>query len=693
MWQRLGLDRFTLQWLCILAFCLLCIALKPYWGFLAAYPAEWQLPLAETLNAGMQWFLSAFDGLFKRIFRGIAWFLGFPVNGMSDFLKWVPWPVLMALVVVVAHRASGWSLAIFTFLAMVYMLVIGHWDKSMNSLALVALSVPLAVMIGFVLGVLGFYSPRSERFIMPLLDLLQTIPAFSYLIPIIILFGFGPVVGLIASILFAVAPMVRNTIVGLRAVPPEVIESGQMSGTTPFQLFFQVRVPSALKQILLGVNQTTMAALSMVIIASIIGGTDDIGWEVLSGIRKALFGESLLAGIVIALIAMIMDRITVGLATRQTEVYLNGESFTQRHPYLIIAIILTVVLWAASLLIPALAEYPEAWIISMAQPLNDGIAYIVLNWREAIAALKTTAFFYMMLPAKIGLENTISPYSWGFELETVHVVGYTLFMLAAAFALWRWFSKPLGIALCIFAIIFYFGLTNLPWAGFMAIIGLIGYQLGGKKLAIGVVLGLLYLLVAGVWPEAMMSVYLCGLAVMICFVIGSTIGIIMSESARFSAFMRPINDTLQTMPLFVLLIPAVMIFKLGDFTALIAIVIYAIVPMIRYTEHGLRNLPKEVLEAATSMGTTKLQLLFQVKLPLALPVIMLGLNQTVLYAVAMLVITALVGTSDLGQRVYIGLGDGDFGVGIVAGFGMAVLAIITDRIIQAAAKRQQEATA
>ena len=692
MVQKLGLDRFTIQWLCVLAFTLLCIALKPYWGFLVTYPADLQIPLASTLNAGMEGFLTAFDGLFKKIFRSIAWLLSFPVEGMSFFLKWVPWPVLIALVVVVAHRASGRPLAIFTFLAMVYMLVIGHWDKSMNSLALVALSVPLAVMIGFMLGVLGFHSPRSERFIMPLLDLLQTIPAFAYLIPIIILFGFGPVVGLIASIMFAVAPMVRNTLVGLRGVPPEVIESGLMSGATPIQLFFQVRVPTALKQILLGVNQTTMAALSMVIIASIIGGTNDIGWEVLSGIRKAQFGESLLAGIVIALIAMIMDRITVGLATRQTTVFAENAGFKERHPYLIAAVILTTALWAASLLIPAFAEYPESWVISMAQPLNDGIAYIVLNWREAITAIKTTAFFYLMLPAKIGLQNTISPYSWGFALENSHVIGYTLFMLAGAFSLWRWFSKPLAAALSVFAIIFYFGLTNLPWPGFIAIIGIIAYQLGGKRLATGVVAGLLFLLVNGIWTEAMMSVYLCGLAVMICFFMGSIIGIFMSESDRFSAFVRPFNDTLQTMPLFVLLIPAVMIFKLGDFTALIAIVIYAIVPMIRYTEHGLRNLPKDVLEAASSMGTTRLQQLFQVKLPLALPTIMLGLNQTVLYAVAMLVITALVGTSDLGQRVYIGLGNGDFGVGIVAGFGMAILAITTDRIIQAAVKRRQQTT-
>jgi len=690
--QKMGVDRFTIQWLSVLSFTLICIALKPYWGAIGTYPAEWQLPAADALNAAMDWFLSAFDGLFKRFFRSIAWALNFPVVGISDFLKWVPWPVMIAVVAVVAHRASGWSLTLFTVLAMLYMVVIGHWDKSMNSLALVALSVPLAVSIGFVLGVMGFYSARSERFIMPTLDLLQTVPAFAYLIPIIILFGFGPVVGLIASVMFAVAPMVRNTIVGLRAVPPEIIESGLMSGATPSQLFFQVRVPTALKQILLGINQTTMAALSMVIIASIIGGTNDIGWEVLSGIRKAQFGESLLAGIVIALIAMIMDRITVGLATRQATIYPEGTSYISRHPYLIAAAVLTAVLWAASLVIPALNEYPEEWFLSLAQPLNDGIAWVVLNWKAGITSIKTTAFFYLMLPAKIGLQNTISPYSWGFALTNVHVAGYAIAMVLAGLALWRWSSKTSAAALGIFAIIFYFGLTNLPWAGVVAIVGLMAYQIGGRRLAISVVLGLLFLVVTGIWPEAMLSVYLCGLAVLICFVIGSTLGILMSESERFSAFMRPINDTLQTMPQFVLLIPAVMIFKLGDFTALIAIVLYAIVPTIRYTEHGLRNLPKEVLEAANSMGTTKLQLLFQVKLPLAMPSIMLGLNQTVLYAVAMLVISALVGTSDLGQLVYIGLGNGDFGFGIVAGLGMAILAIITDRMIQAAAQRRREET-
>ena len=143
------------------------------------------------------------------------------------------------------------------------------------------------------------------------------------------------------------------------------------------------------------------------------------------------------------------------------------------------------------------------------------------------------------------------------------------------------------------------------------------------------------------------------------------------------------------MPLFVILIPFVMVFKIGEFTALLAIIAYAIVPAIRYSEHGLRHLPEDVIEAARMMGSSERQLLWQVKIPLAMPVMMLGLNQTIMYAIAMLVIAALVGTNGLEQIVYIGLSDGDFGVGIVAGAAMAIIAIIVDRMTQAWSKKRQ----
>ncbi len=170
---------------------------------------------------------------------------------------------------------------------------------------------------------------------------------------------------------------------------------------------------------------------------------------------------------------------------------------------------------------------------------------------------------------------------------------------------------------------------------------------------------------------------------------GTTIGIWAAHNDKVSAFVRPINDTMQTMPLFVILIPFVMVFKIGEFTGLLAIIAYAFVPAIRYAEHGLRNLPETVIEAGNMMGATQWQLLWQVKIPLALPVMMLGLNQTIMYAIAMLVIAALVGTNGLEQIVYIGLSDGDFGIGIVAGLCMAIIAIIADRMTQGWSKKRQ----
>ena len=153
------------------------------------------------------------------------------------------------------------------------MVLIGYWEESMNTLALVIISVPMAIIIGFGLGIWGFYSKRAEKIIMPILDIFQTVPTFAYLLPILLLFGFGTAVGLIASILYSFPPMVRNTILGLKRVPDHIIESAIMSGANSKQLFWHAMLPSCKKQILLGINQSTMAALSMVIIAAIIGGT------------------------------------------------------------------------------------------------------------------------------------------------------------------------------------------------------------------------------------------------------------------------------------------------------------------------------------------------------------------------------------------------------------------------------------
>jgi len=197
------------------------------------------------------------------------------------------------------------------------------------------------------------------------------------------------------------------------------------------------------------------------------------------------------------------------------------------------------------------------------------------------------------------------------------------------------------------------------------------------------------MLLSGFWMRSMISVYLCGSAVLICIVVGVSLGIWAALSDRFSAAIRPLNDTLQSIPLFVFLIPVVMLFKAGEFAGLLAVIMYAIVPCIRYTELGLRQVDHSVIEAARVMGCTRRQLLWRVQLPLALPEIMLGVNQTVLFGLAMLVITALVGTKGLGQIIYQSLANGGFGVGITAALCMAFIAMTADRIIQSWSARKK----
>ena len=672
-------------WAALILATLALLALKDTAGWLIEYPAEWVVPITPWLNAFMLWCVDTVGPAFRAFSAAI----GVPMTAVRDLLNWLPWSVTLTVLTFATWAISGLRLAAFAFFAVLYMVVIGYWTESMNSLALVAITVPTAVAIGFGLGSLAFLSKRAERIIAPTLDLMQTVPAFAYLLPILLLFGFGPVVGLIASILYAFPPTVRNTHLGLMRVSTEVIEAGLMAGATPSQLFWRVRAPSASRQILLGVNQTTMAAFSMVIIASIIGGTADIGWEVLSTMRKAQFGESLLAGIVIALMAMVMDRITAAAATAEPRDPGAGHGFLARHRNAVVALGLGVGVGLLAQILPLLKEYPESWEIYPAHYLNDAVTWLVVEHAKTISLIKSWAFFFVMLPVKTGLELTITPFTWGFEFTPALKNGYAV--LAAALVVYTAVRRGIGRAslIAFLAIMLFFGITRLPWPAMLAMATLLGWRLGGPRLALGTAAGLGFLIVAGVWPQTMLSVYLCGLAVLLSFAVGGALGILASEYDGVSAFLRPINDTLQTMPLFVILIPFVMIFKIGEFTALLAIMAYAIVPAIRYAEHALRNVPAEVVEAATCFGCTRRQLLWRVKLPLAMPVIMLGLNQTIMFGIAMLVIAALVGTNGLGQRVYIGLGNGDFGVGIVAGIGMACIAMIADRMTQGMSRAYQ----
>ena len=678
--------RGVVPWIIVIIVTTICLMLRDEVSWLKSLPKEFIIPFSEWINAYMAWFIT----WFKWFFRSINWLLSFPMNGSQALLQWLPWPATITIFCVVAYIASGWKLSTFTGLALLYMVVTGHWEPSMNTLGIVFVSIPLALGIGFILAIGAYNSKRVNNIVQPTLDLMQTVPTFSYLIPILLLFGFGPVVGVVASAIYACPPMVRNMILGLQKVPSDVLESGIMSGSTRRQLFWWVQVPSAMSNIMVGVNQTTMAALSMVIIAAIIGGSADIGWEVLSTMRKAQFGQSLLAGIVIALMAMILDRISRGFTDRTRAIERRHMSRRERlKPWIFVAIV-AVGFSILSFFVPLVRVFPEAWTLYPADVINDGLKYITINYSNVTDAVKKFIFFYYLLPIKVGFTKAISPFSWGFTLSAAMIWGYAIAI--ACLAAWRFVkhSWQSSIGVIIIGGLLYFGITGLPWLPFILIVTLLAWQVGGIKVAAISLFGWLFMLLSGVWPQAMISVYMCLAAVIVCLLLGGSLGIWASRNDAVSDFIRPINDTLQSMPLFVILIPFLMFFQIGEFTSFLAIITYAIVPTIRYTEHGLRNVPDEIIEAAKCMGCNKRQMLWEVKMPLAIPEIMLGLNQTVLFALAMLVITALVGSKGLGQSVYIALGAADAGKGMVAGLGMALIAIIADRIIQAWSSKRKE---
>jgi glycine betaine/proline transport system permease protein len=663
------------------------LLLRAYWPWLTAYPAAWVIPVATWINHVSDWVAT----MLQPISRPFAWMLGGPMSWLRTLLVWLPWPAVTLAVTLTAYKASGWRLAAFAIAVSAYLLLTGYWPATMNTMALVILAVPISVVAGFGLGVVAFAFPRARLVIEAALDLMQTVPAFAYLIPLLILFGFGPVVGLIASIVFAVPPMVRNTLLGLSQVPAVIKEAGLMSGCTAWQGFWHTEVPAAKPQLLMGVNQTTMAAFSMVIIASLAGGSADIGWEVLSAVRQADFGRSLLSGLVIAMVAVLIDRITLGFA-RAGETVEAGRLSGRWLSLSLIAILLGGI---GLRLIAGAAP----WLAGSTQYLNmeavdAAVLGLVRDHAGLIETIRNGLISFVMLPVRVGLEKAVTPFTWGMTLTWTGSVCYGVAILAAALLLAGKWGRQAGLAALWTGLFIYFGITTFPWPAMVLVIGLFAWRMANARMAFFALAAMAFALLSGLWQPMMQSLYLCALAVLLCLLIGGALGLWAAHNDRVSAVLRPINDALQTMPQFVFLIPALMFFKVGELTALIAVMLYAIVPPIRYVEHGLRHVPGQVVEAAVQSGCTPTQLLWLVKLPLALPTIMLGVNQTIMSALSMLAIAALVGTRDLGQQVYIALGKADAGRGLIAGLMIALIAMVSDRIIRAwCLKRQAPATA
>ena len=653
----------------------ICLLLQPYAPWLFAFPSDWTIPATRWVGDGLDVILNAIKPT-MRLFSAVV---AYPMDWANLALAGTPWPVTIGLVTAIGWHLGGWRMALAGFTGFGFVLLSGYWEESMNTLSLVVVSVPLAMLLGGAIGLLANEVPRLRAGLLVALDAMQTIPTFAYLTPLLLLFGFGPVVGLVASAIYAAPPMARNVILGLERVEPDVKDAAVMAGATRLQQLFLVEIPAASRQIMVGVNQCLMAALSMVIIAAVIGGFDDIGWEVLLTMRKAQFGEAFLAGLVIVVFAIVIDRMSARLA-------LERERFDTRVS---LAFAAAGVAGAVLLWLTGTAASPQGLFGGVADRVDSALGDFTAANGMALDTVKNTAMFYGLLPLRIGLDEAVLPFTWGFQW-TPAMSGWLFAAAGCLGLLLALTGRPVaGVMVPILVGMLETGIANLPWPFVLVGTAALAWVARGSRFAAIVTLLLGSILISGLWDRALLSLYLSGASVAACAVVGGALGLVAALSPLAWGLLRPICDMLQTIPLFVFLIPVLMFFQIGEFSAFLAICAYAIVPMIRYTREGLVTTPPEMLEAAAASGATRGQILRDVRLPYAAPQILLGLNQTILYAFAMLVIAALIGTTGLGQSIYLALGQADVGLGVSAGTAMAILAFIADRLVQGFAEERR----
>jgi glycine betaine/proline transport system permease protein len=625
---------------------------KPYAPWAFKFPRTAFRGLKNQISGFINWLVDdATFGLFTftEFTRSISWVIDKPyeiaISALStgflegqgssavQILPPLSWIAVIVIVMALARFARDWKLAALVGGCFLYLALFNQWSSAMITLSSIVIAVPFGIAGGLAIGIAAHRWRWAQLIITPVLDLMQTVPVFAYLVPILVLFGFGPVAAMIATIIYAMPPMVRITMLALKQVPGEVIDLGNMVGCTTRQMTWRVMVPSAMPGLMVGVNQVIMLSLNMVIIASMIGA-GGLGYDVLASLRRLDIGAGIEAGVGIVVLAIALDRLSQAFANR-TPAERHDDApapLWRRYPYSTVCISIAIVTCLLGFVWGWMQAWPAAWSMTTGDFWSELVKYINVNYFDELEALKNALLLNVLIPVKRFL---------------------------------------LGV----------------PWPVAMMLLALAGYSLSGWRLAILCAVLCLFIAAVGLWAKAMVTVYLCGISVVIACLIGMPIGILAAERERVWRVVRVVIDTLQTLPSFVYLMPVVMLFRVGDFTALVAVVAYALAPAIRYTAHGIRQVDPQLIEAGVVSGCTPGQLLRKIKLKLALPEIMLGINQTIMLALSMLVITALVGTRELGQEVYIALTKADTGRGIVAGLCVAFIAIIADRLITAGARR------
>lgn len=273
----------------------------------------------DSIDGWADWLTRNGDWLFEGIKTAIQYALRY----IEETLKWIPWPAIVVALALLSYAVGRWPMALFTTFAMLFFGFMGLWENTIDTVALMVVSVAIAVAAGLPLGVIGARSQLADNIMRPILDAMQTMPSFVYLLPGILFFGLGSPAGIFATLIYAVPPVIRLTNLGIRQVDEEVVEAARSFGASPWQVLTKVQVPMAMPTIMAGINQTTMMALAMVTIASMVAA-GGLGDNVLRALQKNQVGEGLISGAAIVFLAIIFDRLTQGVARGRQDALIHA---------------------------------------------------------------------------------------------------------------------------------------------------------------------------------------------------------------------------------------------------------------------------------------------------------------------------------------------------------------------------------
>ncbi|WP_438955452.1 ABC transporter permease [Cognatiyoonia sp.] len=699
----------------------LVLTLLQYAGLLPAWlhrlPEQFVPPLAMWLDAIFNFIkddLHLID--VTRFLTGVLqWMIDVTSNILYGKRRWpnfeaIPWSSIAAVAGIVGYYLGGWRLAFIGAGTFIWTALIGQWEIAMETMSVLVVAAPLAFMIGLLLGIWSWKSKAVENVLTPILSLLQTIPFFTYLLPAVIFFKVGPTAGAVATTIYAIPPMILMTSLGLKKVSPEVVEAGKMSGCTRWQMLRHVYIPSARTEILVGVNQVIMLSLAMVVLTAFIG-MPGLGAKLLAMMGSFKLGRSLEIGITIVLLAVMLDRLSKAWVVKQPEHFEKGTSWLSRHKYLVLSVVVFIGFWIISQFWEILGEVGRREHFSQGRALDGYVKNDLLQNPVLKAVTNCLRVFmnnYVLIPFRNFLLSIPTPAFIAFVVAFAwHMAGRRQAFIALAFFLWVAFSGWWDRSV----ITIYYVLTSTAVAALIAIplavwgagppAQRIDFSKGINGSVIVGVISLIFrrsvivfasMIVAGVLRYILWTLGIFGpedaelgasytITYWVIFVAAFYLIWRFAGQAMRDTFLLLAADTAQTFPSFVYLLPAIMLFSITPIAVLFAIMIFAMVPLIRYTIEGLRNVPPEMLESSDMSGATRLQKLWHVQFPLALPTMAVGFNQALMFAFFMTMIAAYIGTVDLGQELQRTLAGTDLGKNFVLGLNVAFMALTFDLVI------------